>query len=508
MSFVDLHPDTCRQARLSRDFRFDGRFFVGVLSTGIYCRPVCPAVSANENNVRYFASAAAAAAAGLRPCLRCRPESAPGSCAWRGTRTTLERAMRLIEQGALNGDSQSAVDSLAERLGISSRWLRKLFTQSIGTSPVQYAIYCRLLLAKQLLHETGLTITQVALASGFNSVRRFNEVFQQRLQMTPSAIRRHKSVSDYGTMQLFLSYRPPYDWQHLRSFFHYRAVPAMEWFEQHGNEGYGRTLLVKHQQHQLRGWFFAINQPEQHRFSVEIALAADGNLELLPLWLQRIRQILDLDTEPVIIHERLLALQAYLPGLQVMSGLRLPGCSSSFEAGVRAVLGQQVSLKQATTLLGQLVRQYGEKQIINGRDCVFFPSAELLAVQESLPLPMPQSRQQTLQRLAIYLHHRDEATETITDSHLLNDWLDIKGIGPWTVAYAAMRGLSAPDILLCSDLVIKKQLQQMAAVAEITDLNSFSQTIAASISPWGSYLTLSLWHQAASTKAKNSVSES
>lgn len=502
MSISSLSTAICRQARLSRDPRFDGRFFVGVLSTGIYCRPVCPAVSASEKNVQYFASAAAAAASGLRPCLRCRPESAPGSSAWRGTRTTLERAMCLIEQGALNGDTQQAVELLAQRLGISSRWLRKLFADALGTSPLQYAIYCRLLFAKQLLHETDMPVTQVALASGFNSIRRFNEVFQQRLQLTPSAIRHRPAVeSAPANITLYLSYRPPYAWQSLRQFLQQRAVAGMEWFEQHDEQGYGRTLVVKQLQQQLRGWFFAVNEPEQHRFKVEVALVADDALSLLPMWLRQLRQVLDLDAEPAAINRGLSALLHLLPQLQLQPGLRLPGCGSVAEAGVRAILGQQVSLSQATQLLRQLLQQVGETLQINGRDCVFFPALTALTGAVCAALPMPQSRQQTLQRLADYL--QTVTQPSTADQALLDDWQTLKGIGPWTVAYAAMRGLSAPDVLLSSDLVVKKQLLQLLPATAVADMKTAMQQIVATASPWGSYLTLTLWQQAAAHNTTN-----
>ncbi|MBO1271428.1 helix-turn-helix domain-containing protein [Shewanella sp. 4t3-1-2LB] len=494
MSISCLSPAICRQARLSRDPRFDGRFFVGVHSTGIYCRPVCPAVSASERNVQYFASAAAAAAAGLRPCLRCRPESAPGSSAWRGTRTTLERAMRLIEQGALNGDTSQAVEQLAQRLGISSRWLRKLFNDALGTSPLQYAIYCRLLFAKQLLHETSMPVTQIALACGFNSIRRFNEVFQQRLQLPPTAIRHCSSTETSQThITLFLSYRPPYAWQQLRHFLQWRSVADMEWFEHQGQQGYGRTLRVRQLQQQLRGWFFAVDEPKQHRFRVEVALVAEDSLALLPMWLQCLRQILDLDAEPAVIHGRLSALQHRLPELQLQPGLRLPGCGSVAEAGIRAILGQQVSVKQATKLLRQLLQQTGENLLINGRHCVFFPEPTALTDELCATLPMPQSRQQTLLRLARYLQTAD--TPMSPDERPLADWLTLKGIGPWTVAYAAMRGLSAPDILLSGDLVVRKQLLQLLPDPAVK-IEVALQQIATMAAPWGSYLTLNLWQQA------------
>lgn len=336
-----LPEKLCQQARMSRDPRFDGLFFVGVLTTGIYCRPICPAVAPKEQNVQYFASAAAAAHAGLRPCLRCRPESAPGSYAWLGTDTTLRRAVSLIEQHAIDGERALNIEVLCERLGISSRWLRHLFADKLGISPIKYANYCRLLLAKQLLHQTNLAITDIAFAAGFRSVRRFNEVFQQQLQLSPSALR--QKVSGRGAanqMTLMMSYRPPYDWQALLDFYRLRAVEGMEWFSQDDRVGYGRTLQIEHQGERLHCAFFAYQQAAHFRLAVTITLGAEVNPRLLPQLIQTIRRILDLDADPAAIMQRLAPLQQSLPSLMLQPGTRIAGVSSLFEAGIRAVLGQ------------------------------------------------------------------------------------------------------------------------------------------------------------------------
>ncbi|KFZ37210.1 hypothetical protein HR45_12445 [Shewanella mangrovi] len=483
-----LPAKLCQQARMSRDPRFDGLFFVGVLTTGIYCRPICPAVAPKEQNVQYFVSAAAAAHAGLRPCLRCRPESAPGSYAWLGTDTTLRRAVSLIEQHAIDGERALNIEALCERLGISSRWLRHLFAEKLGISPIKYANYCRLLLAKQLLHQTNLAITDIAFAAGFRSVRRFNEVFQQQLQLSPSTLRQKVDGSGAANqMTLMMSYRPPYDWQALLAFYRLRAVEGMEWFSQDDRVGYGRTLQIEHQGKRLHCAFFAYQQVEHFRLAVTITLGAEVNPRLLPQLMQTIRRILDLDADPAAIMQRLAPLQQSLPSLMLQPGTRIAGISSLFEAGIRAVLGQQVSVKQAIRLLNLLVNRCGSWCEIGGQQRLFFPTPAQVAVAD-ITLPMPQSRQQTLSALANWCDEHP-------DQQAPEQWLSLKGIGPWTVAYAQMRGQSWPDVLLSSDLVIKKQLKPLQDVHQQTE-RDFAQWLREQVAPWGSYLTFMLWRNA------------
>ncbi|WP_417761031.1 AlkA N-terminal domain-containing protein [Shewanella sp.] len=471
-----------RQARLSRDARFDGVFFVGVLSTGIYCRPICPAVAPQEKNVRYFSSASAAAAAGLRPCLRCRPESAPGSHPWLGTDTTMQRALTLIEQAALDSQQPLNIEQISARLGISSRWLRRLFANKMGTTPIAYVNYCRLMFAKQLLHQTQLPITDVAFAAGFHSVRRFNEVFQSALQLSPSSLRRHADTGFSGTLQLTQSYRPPYDWQAMLAFYRMRAVAGMEWFEQDGQAGYGRTLSLSAHQSQLEAAIFAVDEPQRHQLRITISLAAGADMRLLPQLVKQLRRMFDLEAEPHIIRAALNHIPALANISEPYLGTRIAGVASRFEAGIRAVLGQQVSVTQAIKLLNQLVQQTGTWREIAGQQRLFFPSASQLAAQPC-QLAMPKSRQQTIDNLAHFNHQQPDSPA--------EQWLQLKGIGPWTVAYAQLRGEGWPDVLLSSDLVIKKQLIAYG----INDAKALS-TLAQLVAPWGSYLTFILWRTA------------
>lgn len=527
---------------MSRDPRFDGKFFVGVLTTGIYCRTVCPAVAPKEQNVRYFDSAVKAALAGLRPCLRCRPDSAPGSNPWKGTGTTLARAISLIEAGALAGKSSgepaSTVTQLAERLGISSRYLNKLFTEGFGTSPKQYALYRQLLFAKQLLHQTQLPVTQVALAAGFNSIRRFNEAFKQTLQLTPTQLRKTtltkaakesmiepltglseidtlgEFVPHYG-LTLYQYYRPPLDWASQLAFYRLRAVTGMEWFtpqmshpqasdavqiadetyvsaeakaDESGLE-YGRCFAIG----KMRGTVQIIHEPKLNRFKLAIALTEDSAVDELQLLVTEVRRILDLDADMQQIEQGLSTLPSL--GLTPFSGLRIPGAGSLFEAVCRAILGQQVTVVQATKLLNILVEAYGERFSLNGREYRLFPTPEAIREASLTELKMPGARKLALNALAAFICEHPEAS--------VDDWLSVKGIGPWTIAYAKLRGLGDPNVFLHSDLIVKKHLLALyiknnkldETAAAAVSYPKLCEQLSQQIAPWGSYLTFQLWHQ-------------
>ncbi|NMH66007.1 DNA-3-methyladenine glycosylase 2 family protein [Shewanella salipaludis] len=485
-SCTALDPGICRAARLARDARFDGQFFVGVLSTGIYCRPICPAIAPKEVNVRYFDSALRAAQAGLRPCLRCRPDSAPDSCAWKGTNTTLERAIGLIDAGILMGEDKLSVTALAEKLGISSRYLGKLFTQGFGTSPKQYALYRQLMFAKQLLHQTQLSVTQVALAAGFNSIRRFNEAFKQELQLTPTALRRSGKASRDGEAQegratglcLYQYYRPPLDWSRQWAFYRLRAVAGMEWLDD--EQRYGRSFRLG----KLEGFFELLHEPEAHRFRVNIQLAEGSDLSGLRALVSHIRRLLDLDADMMQVQTSLTPLHEL--GVPPLPGLRLPGVGCAFEAGCRAVLGQQVSVVQASKLLNLLVRHYGESREVAGRRLTFFPSPQAISHASLDELKMPGARKAALNQLAQFICDNPGAPP--------DAWLEVKGIGPWTVAYAKMRGLGDPNVFLGTDLVVKNRLLALAPGIGKQDYPGFAGKLASAIAPWGSYLTFQLWN--------------
>lgn len=452
-----LDPQICQKARVARDPRFDGKFFTAVKTTGVYCRPICPATTPKEENVLYFSSAVAAANAGYRPCLRCRPDSAPGSPAWKGVNTTLDRAIRLIGEGILQDNSLSI---LAEKLGISDRYLRQLFEKHLGISPKAYALYQQCLFAKQLLHQTKLSITHIALASGFNSVRRFNGCFQSHLNLTPSQIRKSGGTKP-KELQLQLYYRPPYDWPYMNNFFMARAIANLEWGD---GQSYGRTFEWLG----CVGSFTAQHIGHKNRFDVAIEL--NDITHLRPI-VNNIRRILDVDVDIQAVEQDL---RHYFGTVGLIkTGLRLPGTWSMFEAGIRAILGQQISVVAArhavTDLVAALGQSAGARQL--------FPVPQAIAESGLHFLRIPASRKQTLRNLAQHYMNHDTPNDP-------QQWLKLKGIGPWTLDYARLRGLSDPDIYLGCDLGIKK------AVGKST--HNFNPDLA---SPWRSYLTLHLWSQ-------------
>ncbi|SEL71460.1 DNA-3-methyladenine glycosylase 2 family protein [Halomonas daqiaonensis] len=446
----------CRQARLARDARFDGRFFVGVTTTGIYCRPVCPATPPHERNVRYFDSALAAAEAGFRPCLRCRPDSAPDSPAWRGTHTTLERALRLIDDGALQ---EATLTALCDRLGIGERYLRRLFQQRIGVSPKAYAQHRQCLFAKLLLHQTTLPVTDIAYASGFRSLRRFNDAFRTRIGLAPRDLRRRAGVAGEG-LTLQLAYRPPYAWGPLRDFHASRAIEGLEWV---GERHYGRCIRWQ----AATGRFTAEHDSDRQAFRVRLEL---DDLRALAPVVRRIRRLLDLDADTATIEAHL---GRALPGLALIEGLRLPGVWSPFEAGVRAILGQQVAIGAARRLVSRLVAELGEPAG-DGYRC--FPTSAAIASSDLIFLAMPGSRRETLRRFAAWYAGGEASDDPAA-------WTVLKGIGPWTADYAALRGTGHPDIWLAGDAGLRRALPRLDGADP------------ARASPWRSYLTLQLWSQ-------------
>ncbi|MGL6258856.1 DNA-3-methyladenine glycosylase 2 family protein [Vibrio sp. WXL210] len=442
-----------QQARLSRDRRFDGLFFVAVKTTGIFCRPICPANLPKEHNVEYFEHAAMALKAGYRPCKRCHPDSAPTSWRWLGTETTLQRAVQLIDQGYLQHNSLAA---LADKLGISDRYLRTLFTRYMGLSPKQYAQYQQLMFAKNLLHNSSLSITDIGLASGFNSIRRFNDAFQKVLQMTPTDLRRQQS-SVKSTNQVMLAIRTPYDWRTLLAFYQTRSIQGVETVS---TSSYRRSLIYQNK----LCWFEVDFSPLEKGLHV-VELRFDlAELTQLRTLLVKVRRMLDLDTDTEVIERHLSVLE---PHLILKPGLRIPGVWDTWEAGVRAILGQQVSIKAAIGQLNLLV------QTLCHSDNLYFPTPTQVAQADLSFLRMPQARKDTLRRLAEFMIENP-------NNHP-EQWLELKGIGPWTVNYAMLRGLSDPNCFLSSDLVVKKAL------------GHFPNLDPKTTSPWGSYATFHCW---------------
>lgn len=457
---------------MSRDPRFDGKFFIAVKTTKVYCRPICRVKPPLEKNVTYYDNAVAAAQAGFRPCLKCRPDSAPGSPAWNGTETTFQRAIKLIQAGALQRDSLAC---LANRLGITERYLRKLFEQYCGVPPKTYALYQQCLFAKQLLHETDLAVTDIALASGFNSIRRFNDCFKRQIKLTPSEVRKSaRSADPTPSLTLNLSYRPPYNWKFMQSFFSHRVIPGLDWVE---GDSYGRTFRYNN----AKGLFIATAKAERHQFAVTINI--DDITQLQPV-IQNIKRLLDLDCDSETIDDHL-ATQLGIESV-IEKGVRIPGVWDPFEAGIRAILGQQISVAAAKTLVTQLLAELGEPSAYNKEPlaidnkpsdvCTLFPTPKAIMNSDLSFFRMPGKRKETLKAFAAhYAEHQD---------HNIDSILDIKGIGRWTLDYIKLRGQSDPNVFLGGDLGIKKA---MAKIGHEIDLEN--------VAPWQSYLTFQLWNQ-------------
>jgi AraC family transcriptional regulator of adaptative response / DNA-3-methyladenine glycosylase II len=450
---VDLDTDACYRAFRTRDRRFDGRLFSGVRTTGVYCRPICPARTPKRENMLFFTTAAAAQEAGYRPCLRCRPETAPNLAAWRGTSNTVCRALSLIETGALD---ECGVESLAGRLGVGERQLRRLFREHLGASPVAVAQTRRVLLALQLLHETRLPMADVALAAGFSSIRRFNEVFQRLFNRPPGALRRGGrsvtgSVSN-SDVNILLRYRAPYDWPAMCRFLQARAIAGVETVS---SDRYARTIALDG----VHG--LVIVEP-----TASDALRATihfPRLSALPAIIERVRRVFDLAADPQAIGAQLAEDALLAPLVGARPGLRVPGAWDGFELAVRAVLGQQITVKAAAHLAAKLVASYGPRlsltTVATGGLTHVFPPAECLAGADIFRLGIPRRRAEALTALAQAVA-ADPGLLGVGQhpAECLRRLRAIPGIGEWTAQYIAMRELREPDAFPADDVGLQRAL--------------------------------------------------
>jgi AraC family transcriptional regulator of adaptative response / DNA-3-methyladenine glycosylase II len=472
--------ETCYRALQSRDARFDGLLFVGVTSTGIYCRPVCPARTAKRENVRFFASAAAAQEAGFRPCLRCRPETAPDMASWRGTSNTVSRALALIADGALDADN-AGVETLAERLGIGERHLRRLFVQHLGASPVAVAQTRRVLFAKQLIHETQMPMTEVALAAGFGSIRRFNEIFRELFHRPPSALRRRFSTSPELGVTLNLRYRPPYDWDAMLAFLQARAIPGVEVVE---NGSYLRTIGMDG----ATGSVQVRHLPERQSLRVTIRFP---RAQSLPAIIARVRRVFDLgaDIETIDAHLSLDPLLA--PFIAQRPGLRAPGGWDGFELAVRAILGQQVTVAAARRLAEQLVVSHGERVESDPRLTHVFPEAQHLAMANSINVGMPAARRSALKALAEAVAADPNLFRPFgTIEEAIARLRTIRGVGEWTAQYIALRALRETDAFPAADIGLLRGAEVVdGARPSVPNLLLRSE----SWRPWRAYAAQHLW---------------
>lgn len=467
---IALDPDICRRARLARDPRFDGEFFLAVTTTRIYCRPVCPARPPREENVRYYRSAAEAAQAGFRPCLRCRPESAPLSPAWLGTDTTVRRAMALIHEGYLNSHN---VASLADRLGVGERYLRKLFLRKVGVSPGAVARTQRLHFAQKLLLETELSMIDVAFAAGFGSLRRFNSATRETFGCAASELRRKPARARRGPgISMTLGFRPPYDAESVIALFRRHAVAGLESVD---GATWSRVLRTEHGAASV-----CVSSGKQ---GLALSVKLSDNRDLMPAVAQ-LRRMFDLDAQPRDIIDCLSADKMLAPLIAQRPGIRSPVFATPFEACVRAILGQQVSTVAARTLCSEIVAAADSRGMIEGSDVLLFPTpAELMALPDKV-LRMPASRRQTLRAACEFFHrHQDLATP-----ELLAGLEKLKGVGPWTMDMVAMRGCGDPDRFPASDLGLLK-----AAAGKHIKQGHLLADRSKHWQPWRSYAANLLW---------------
>jgi AraC family transcriptional regulator, regulatory protein of adaptative response / DNA-3-methyladenine glycosylase II len=474
----------CDRARLARDPRFDGLFFTGVLSTGIYCRPICPAPPPKPENIVYFPSAAAAAEAGLRPCLRCRPEAAPGSPAWNGTSATVSRAMLLIRQGVLN---EGSLEDLASKLGVGSRHLRRLFQTHIGASPKSLATTQKILFAKKLLTETDLSVTRIAFASGFGSIRRFNAAFSKTYGTTASAVRRRNnsnktSESEPFQCTLTLSYRPSFHWQRMLVFFEVRAIPGVEFV---AGGAYLRTIRIN----ETTGVISVAHAARENALLLTVALSDSRDLMSI---VERVRRMFDLDANMTAIHDVLASDAVLKRSVTKHPGLRLPGAWDPFETAIRAVVGQQVSVKGARTVIGRIAAKAGPRfeSADHPELTRLFPTAHELNACDLAGIGMPEGRVRTVKALTEAVD-RERLAFVVKGS--LSDFIDqltrIPGIGDWTAQYIAMRAMGEPDAFPANDLGIIKALRQGDKPLTLSQTRQRAEKWR----PWRAYAAMYLW---------------
>jgi AraC family transcriptional regulator of adaptative response / DNA-3-methyladenine glycosylase II len=461
--------DDARYAALtSRDSRFDGVFFVGVRTTGIYCRPICPARTPRRDRCEFFPTPALAEHAGFRACFRCRPELAPGNAPVDAVDTLVTTATQRIAEGALN---DASLDDLAAELGVSARHLRRSLEAKLGVSPVELAQSRRLALAKQLLQDTGLPLTEIAFAAGFGSVRRFNALFAERMGSAPSVLRRAHS-SDASGLTLRLDYRAPYDWDHLLAFLRARAIPGVEVV----TTTYRRVVHLDGHVGEIE----IAREPNALSLSVAPTLLP----VLMPL-VARVRRLLDLDARPDLIADVLRRDRTLARLVSKRPGLRVPGAVDPFEASVRALLGQQVSVAAATTLAGRFAAQLGAK---HGAMYRFPTPREVVGAGPAriARIGMPKTRAAAIHRFAQAVTTHEIRLDTASDlDAFVAQLVALPGIGPWTAHYLAMRALHVPDAFPASDLGVQKALGHTGPRA--------AEARAEAWRPFRAYAVMHLW---------------
>jgi AraC family transcriptional regulator, regulatory protein of adaptative response / DNA-3-methyladenine glycosylase II len=474
---MTLDPHTCYRALRARDARFDGRFFVAVSSTRIYCRPICTVKPPKRENCRFYPSAAAAESAGYRPCLRCRPELAPGNASVDATTRLAQAAASLMEDRTLDS---TGLDAIAARLGVTDRHLRRAFRAEFGVAPVEFDQTQRLLLAKRLLTDTALPITDVAFASGFGSVRRFNALFKQRYRLQPTQLRgrMRERIAANDTLHFELSFRPPFDWPALSAFLDARAIPGVESLE---NGRYRRSVAIAHDGTRHIGWLGI--EMSKTKPAVRVSVSASLAKALPPL-LSRVKAVMDLACHPAEVERALGSLAKRHPGL------RVPGAFDGFELGVRAILGQQVSVAAARTLATRFAASFGEPIETPFLSLTtLFPDAARIAdlpTARIAKIGMPSARARTVVALARAVA---DGTIVLAPNADIGASLEklraLPGVGEWTAQYIAMRALAWPDAFPHTDVAVMKALGEKDARRVLVASEAWR--------PWRAYAVMHLW---------------
>jgi AraC family transcriptional regulator of adaptative response / DNA-3-methyladenine glycosylase II len=477
------------KALAARDRRFDGIFFVGVTSTGIYCRPMCPAKTPKEANCLFFNSAQQAERADFRPCLRCRPELAPGNAPIDDSQRIAHLIVQRLEDGTIGKDA--GLEAIADQFELSSRQIRRIIHKELGVPPIQLLLTRRLLLAKQLLTETTLPVTEIAFASGFSSLRRFNDAFNSRYGLSPSRLRRKvdeegAAVGSGDTSSLQLAYRPPYDWEGVLHFLAGRELKGVEWVT---DAAYARTVHLG----DSKGWIRVTQLKKKNALLLEFTHSL---MPVLPTLLARVRELFDLNARPDIISGHLGKDERLAPLVKQTPGMRVPGSFNGFELGLRAIIGQQVTVKAATTIGCRFAEAFGEG--------IVTPYAELSRLTPT-PARAAKATVDDISRLGIVsmrsrsiiaLAQAQVSAETALDSGIqykpedaIRRMVELPGIGQWTAHYIAMRALRWPDAFPKEDIAVRNSLGGVSAKE--------AEEISQSWRPWRSYAVMHLWRSSA-----------
>ncbi len=473
---MPLDPASCERARQARDPRFDGRFFIAVKTTGIYCRPICPVRMPLARNVDFYPTAAACEAEGYRPCRRCRPEAAPGTPAWAGPQATVQRALRLIQEGALD---RGSVEDLAGRLGVGSRHLRRLFLEHLGATPASVARTRRAHFAKRLLDETDWPMTTIASAAGFGSLRQFNETMRATFHAAPTALRAVDGRHAERGATLRLPYRPPFEWPLMLRFLAPRVLPGVERLDE---DRYQRVVD--------EGMIEVFPLPEHDALGLRTVDIDPARLSPLA---ERVRVLFDLAADPCQVAADLRTDPRLAGSITRHPGLRVPGAFDPFETAVRVVLGQQVSVKGATTLAGRLIERAGTPVDLDVPGLTHrFPTPEQILDADLAGLGMPGTRGEAIHHLARAVADGALRFGPEQDPDDVRQALvALPGIGPWTADVIALRALGDPDAFPPGDLGIRKALGTKGALVS----EKRAAEMAEAWRPWRGYAALWLWNE-------------